>query len=61
MSAATGTRVAEKGEVRIEAGAVLLNGELKVPEKASGIVLFAQAKAFLHKSPTDRWSTGTGG
>ena len=33
MSATTGAGVAETGEVRIEAGAVLLNGELKVPEK----------------------------
>jgi len=31
----------ESGEVQIRAGSVFLTGELKVPENATGIVLFA--------------------
>ena len=55
MSATTGTKVAERGEVRIEAGAVLLNGELKVPEKASGIVLFAHGSGSSRRSPRNQY------
>jgi hypothetical protein len=40
MAATPATRqVSEKGEVQIRAGSVLLTGELKVPEDATGIVL----------------------
>ncbi len=33
--------VSERAEVEIRAGSVLLTGELKVPDGATGIVLFA--------------------
>jgi hypothetical protein len=40
MAATPATRrVSERGEVQIRAGSVLLTGELKVPEDATGIVL----------------------
>ena len=50
-----GTRVAEPGAVQIEAGAVLLNGELKVPENASGIVLFAHGSGSGRHSPRNQY------
>ena len=55
MSATTGARTAESGEVQIEAGPVLLNGELKVPEKASGIVLFAHGSGSSRHSPRNQY------
>ena len=55
MSATTGTTVAEKYAVQIEAGAVLLNGELKVPEQASGIVLFAHGSGSSRHSPRNQY------
>ena len=55
MSPTTGTSVAEKGAVQIEAGAVLLNGELKVPEKARGIVLFAHGSGSSRHSPRNQY------
>ena len=58
MSATTATRFAEKTEVLIEAGPVLLNGELKVPEKASGIVLFAHGSGSSRHSPRNQYVAG---
>lgn len=55
MSATTGTQVEEKGAVQIEAGAVLLNGEMKVPEQASGIVLFAHGSGSSRHSPRNQY------
>lgn len=55
MSATTGARVKESGEVQIEAGPVLLNGELKVPEKARGIVLFAHGSGSSRHSPRNQY------
>ena len=55
MSATLGTRVLDAGEIRIEAGAVQLNGELKVPEKATGIVLFAHGSGSSRHSPRNQY------
>lgn len=55
MSAPPGTRVVERAEVRIKAGPVLLKGELKVPENASGIVLFAHGSGSSRYSPRNQY------
>ncbi|HKO41822.1 MAG TPA: alpha/beta hydrolase [Pyrinomonadaceae bacterium] len=55
MSARIGTRVLDAGDIRIEAGAVQLNGELKVPEKATGIVLFAHGSGSSRHSPRNQY------
>jgi dienelactone hydrolase len=48
-------RVAKAGEVQISAGTVLLNGELKVPENATGIVLFAHGSGSSRHSPRNQY------
>ena len=58
MSATAATRFAEKKEVLIEAGPVLLNGELKVPENATGIVLFAHGSGSSRHSPRNQYVAG---
>lgn len=55
MSTTTGARVAGSNEVQIKAGPVLLNGELRVPEKASGIVLFAHGSGSSRHSPRNQY------
>jgi pimeloyl-ACP methyl ester carboxylesterase len=51
-------RVSERGEVQIRAGSVLLNGELKVPEDATGIVLFAHGSGSSRHSPRNQYVAG---
>jgi putative phosphoribosyl transferase len=55
MTATSATRGTERDEVQIKAGAVLLNGELKVPEKATGIVLFAHGSGSSRHSPRNQY------
>jgi putative phosphoribosyl transferase len=59
MSATPATRgVSERGEVQIRAGSVLLTGELKVPEDATGIVLFAHGSGSSRYSPRNQYVAG---
>jgi hypothetical protein len=59
MAATPATRqVSEKGEVQIRAGSVLLTGELKVPEDATGIVLFAHGSGSSRHSPRNQYVAG---
>ena len=51
----TTRRVSEIGEVQIRAGSVLLTGELKVPEDATGIVLFAHGSGSSRHSPRNQY------
>ena len=51
-------RVSEKGEVQIKAGSILLNGELKVPQNATGIVLFAHGSGSSCHSPRNQYVAG---
>ena len=56
MAAIAATRGgSERGEVQIRAGSVLLNGELNVPENASGIVLFAHGSGSSRHSPRNQY------
>ena len=55
MSATIGTRVLDAGDIRIDAGPVQLNGELKVPERAIGIVLFAHGSGSSRHSPRNQY------
>jgi putative phosphoribosyl transferase len=48
-------KVAKDGEVQISAGSLLLNGELKIPEKAAGIVLFAHGSGSSRHSPRNQY------
>jgi len=43
------------GEVQIRAGSALLTGELKVPEEATGIVLFAHGSGSSRHSPRNQY------
>ena len=45
----------EAREVHISAGSVMLNGELNVPEGASGIVLFAHGSGSSRYSPRNQY------
>jgi len=50
-----------KGEarvVRVPAGAVTLDGDLSVPERARGIVLFAHGSGSSRLSPRNRYVAG---
>lgn len=47
--------VSERGEVQIRAGSILLNGELKVPDSATGIVLFAHGSGSSRHSPRNQY------
>jgi dienelactone hydrolase len=47
--------IAERGEVQIRAGSVLLTGELKVPANATGIVLFAHGSGSSRHSPRNQY------
>src|SRR6058998_1311274 len=45
----------ESRKVRIESGSVTLEGELSVPENASGIVLFAHGSGSSRHSPRNQY------
>lgn len=47
--------IVETGDVLIRAGAVLLSGELIVPEAATGIVLFAHGSGSSRHSPRNQY------
>jgi putative phosphoribosyl transferase len=47
-------RLAKVSEVQIGAGSVLLNGELNIPENATGIVLFAHGSGSSRHSPRNQ-------
>ena len=49
------TPTTETYEVQIPAGAILLDGELKVPQGASGIVLFAHGSGSSRHSPRNQY------
>jgi len=53
-SAAT-TQPSVRQEVQIKAGSLLLNGELNVPAKATGIVLFAHGSGSSRHSPRNQY------
>lgn len=56
MAATTATRgISDRGEIQIKAGPVLLNGELNVPENATGIVLFAHGSGSSRHSPRNQY------
>jgi putative phosphoribosyl transferase len=47
--------ISERGEVQIRAGSILLNGELKVPDSATGVVLFAHGSGSSRHSPRNQY------
>lgn len=49
------SRLVKGGEVQIRAGSALLHGELKVPEKATGVVLFAHGSGSSRHSPRNQY------
>lgn len=49
------SRVVKAGEVQISVGALFLNGELKIPENATGIVLFAHGSGSSRHSPRNQY------
>jgi dienelactone hydrolase len=56
MTAATSSRgLTKANEIQVNAGSVSLNGELKVPEKATGIVLFAHGSGSSRHSPRNQY------
>jgi putative phosphoribosyl transferase len=59
MTSTTATsRVVKTGDVQIRAGSALLHGELKVPEGAIGIVLFAHGSGSSRHSPRNQYVAG---
>jgi putative phosphoribosyl transferase len=54
-STATKMRIEESGEIRISAGEVMLSGELRVPDEATGIVLFAHGSGSSRFSPRNQY------
>jgi putative phosphoribosyl transferase len=48
-------KAAKDGEVQISVGPLLLNGELKIPEKPTGIVLFAHGSGSSRFSPRNQF------
>jgi dienelactone hydrolase len=56
MTAVTSSRgLTKANEIQVNAGSVSLNGELKVPEKATGIVLFAHGSGSSRHSPRNQY------
>ena len=56
MTAATPRRnIFSSGEIEIKIGSALLNGELKIPEKAAGVVLFAHGSGSSRFSPRNQY------
>ncbi|HSE32566.1 MAG TPA: dienelactone hydrolase family protein [Pyrinomonadaceae bacterium] len=55
MTAAATTQPSVRQEVQIKAGSLLLNGELNVPAKATGIVLFAHGSGSSRHSPRNQY------
>ncbi|MDQ5845118.1 MAG: dienelactone hydrolase family protein [Acidobacteriota bacterium] len=54
-STTAASRVVKAREVKISAGSLLLNGELKIPENATGIVLFAHGSGSSRHSPRNQY------
>lgn len=56
MTAVTSSRgLTKANEIQVNAGSVSLNGELKVPEKATGMVLFAHGSGSSRHSPRNQY------
>lgn len=49
------SRVENTREVQIRAGSALLRGELKVPEQATGVVIFAHGSGSSRRSPRNQY------
>lgn len=49
-------RVSERVEVQVRVGSVELNGELQVPENATGVVLFAHGSGSSRHSPRNQYA-----
>ena len=49
------TRISSGGDVQIKIGSALLNGELKIPAKAAGVVLFAHGSGSSRISPRNQY------
>jgi pimeloyl-ACP methyl ester carboxylesterase len=58
MTSSTAASRVKAGEVQIRVGSALLNGELKVPEKATGVVLFAHGSGSSRHSPRNQYVAG---
>lgn len=54
-STTAATRIVKAREVEISAGSLLLNGELEIPENATGIVLFAHGSGSSRHSPRNQY------
>jgi len=54
-STTTASRIVKAREVEINVGSLLLNGELKIPENATGIVLFAHGSGSSRHSPRNQY------
>jgi putative phosphoribosyl transferase len=54
-STTAASRMVNTAEVQIRAGSILLTGELKVPEKATGVVLFAHGSGSSRHSPRNQY------
>ena len=55
MDRATATRDLVEDQVRVEAGPVTLEGNLGIPERARGVVLFAHGSGSGRHSPRNRF------
>ena len=55
MDRATATREFVEDQVRVEAGPVTLEGNLGIPERAQGVVLFAHGSGSGRHSPRNRF------
>jgi putative phosphoribosyl transferase len=54
-SSTAAARIVKAREVEISAGSLLLYGELKIPENATGIVLFAHGSGSSRHSPRNQY------
>ena len=55
MTSTAASRGVKAGEVQISVGETFLNGELKIPENATGIVLFAHGSGSSRHSPRNQY------
>ncbi len=61
MTVTPAIREVSEREVQIRTGSILLNGELEVPDSATGIVLFAHGSGSSRHSPRNQyWGKGSG-
>src|SRR5919198_809499 len=58
MDRATATRDLAEDQVRVKAGPVTLEGNLGIPERARGVVLFAHGSGSGRHSPRNRFVAG---